>query len=85
MIGGLMERVTIPQRLLHAGQEFEMHRALRVDEPVQIRPVVLSFGTRQQVVMASFGFDAITQDGEVIARSRTSVVVPLGEDAVIPS
>jgi hypothetical protein len=35
--------------------------------------------------MASFGFDAITQDGEVIARSRTSVVVPLGEDAVIPS
>ena len=81
MIGGLMERIEIPDRLLHAGQEFEMQRALRIDERVEIRFAVTSLGTRGGAVMASFGIDAVAEDGAPVATSRASVVVPPAEDA----
>ncbi len=81
MIGGLLARVAIPHHLLHAGQEFEMRRALRVDELVELRPTVTALGIRQGVVMASFGIDAVAADEEVVATSRASVVVPRPEAA----
>lgn len=81
MIGGLLERIEIPDRLLHAGQEFEMQRALRFDEPVEIRFTVASIGTRGGAVMASFGIDAASGDGDAVATARASVVVPPEEGA----
>ena len=76
MIGGLLERIEIPDRLLHAGQEFEMQRALRIDEAAEIRFSVTSLGTRGGAVMASFGIDAVAEGGESVATARASVVVP---------
>jgi hypothetical protein len=80
MIAGLMERIEIPDRLLHAGQEFEMRRALRQDEAVEIRFVVSSYALRQGAIMAAFGIEAYAGD-ELVATSRASVVVPPSEDS----
>ena len=59
MIGALMERIDIPDRLLHTGQEFQMHRALRTGEAVELRFTVASLSVRRGATLAAFAMEAL--------------------------
>lgn len=73
-LGGLMERVGIPEGLVHSGQEFSFVNVVAHDEPVEVRISVASRSERRGVLVIAFNFE-LHSGGEIAGTGRTSVIV----------
>lgn len=75
MIGGLLERVGDPGRVMHTGQEHEQRRAVATGEPLTVRIVVAQRTERRGAVIAAFDAEARAGDG-VVATAHITVLLP---------
>lgn len=80
MLGGLMEAVEVPGRLMHTGQEHQMHRSVHIGEPLSVTFSVASVGERHGAVFATFDAEARGAGGDLVATSRTAVMAPPADE-----
>ena len=81
-LAGLMERVVVPPRLLHTGQEYEFVRRVAQGETVNVRIHVASRSERRGTVISALESEWRV-GGVIVGTARTTVLVsPSGADAV---
>jgi hypothetical protein len=73
-LGGLMERVGIPEGLLHTGQEFDFLRPVPHGEPVEVRITVSAASVRRGALMIVFELE-LHSTGELVGTGRTNIIV----------
>ena len=81
-LGGLMERVGIPEGLVHTGQEFEFLRPVPHGEPVEVRITIASYSERRGVLVAAFDLE-LHAAGELAGRGRANIIVAPPEAAEV--
>lgn len=79
-LGGLMERVGIPEGLLHTGQQFDFLRAVPHGERVEVGITVSSASVRRGALMIVFEL-ALHSGGELVGTGRTNIIVAPPEAA----
>ena len=83
-LGGLMERVGIPEGLLHTGQEFDFLRPVAHGEPVEVRLSVASASERRGALMIVFTLE-LHAVGQLVGTGRTNIIVAPVEQSEVPS
>jgi len=78
-LGGLMDRIGVPEGLLHTGQEFDFLRPVGHGAPVEVRIAVASHSERRGALMAAFDMEFVA-GGATVGTGRTSVIVAPPED-----
>lgn len=81
MLGGLMQAVEVPARLMHTSQEHQMHRPARIGETLEVHFTVAASGERRGVLFATFDAEVFDGEGAVVATSRTGVMAPNAEES----
>ena len=80
-LAGLMERVLIPAGIVHTGQEYEFHRPVVHDEPLDVHIVVSSRVERRGTIVTAFETEW-RSGGDVVGTARTTVLIlPTNGDA----
>ena len=81
-LAALMERVPLPEGVLHAGQEFEFLRAVSPGEPLEAELRVAQRSERGGAVLVAFDLELhLAAGGDPVLRGRSTVVAPAPDAA----
>jgi hypothetical protein len=73
-LGGLMDRIQVPEALIHTGQEYAFREAVPIGSAIDVRIHVVSISERRGAVMAVFATELRVGD-TVAGTGRTTVMI----------
>ncbi len=79
-LAGLMERIVVPEGVVHTGQEFTFDAAVAPGEAVEASLTVAARSERRGAVMTVVASE-LRSGGEVVGTGRMTVLVPPPGDA----
>jgi hypothetical protein len=74
-IAALLKTVAIPKGVMHTGQEHESHRAVRIDETLDLEMRVTALSERRGAMMAAFEAELSDSKAAPVVTMKISVMV----------